>query len=175
MRSSAQFPRWLLAWLLFVVTAAATAFAGGAQDRTQVGHNISIGPGEEVSDVTCFGCSIRVRGHVSSDVTALGGSIIVEDEGQIGGDATAIGGGIRLNGGVTVHGDVTAIGGRLRRDPAATIQGDVSNLAGPGWIALIILVALLPFVLFGLFVALLVWLIRRLLRPASPIVAQPTH
>jgi hypothetical protein len=175
MRSSIRFPRRLWAWLLFLVAFTATSFAGRSEDRTQVGHNISIGPGEEVSDATCFGCSIRVRGHVSSDVTALGGSIVIEDQGQIGGDATALGGGIRLDRGVTVHGDVTAIGGRLRRDPAATIGGDVSNLAGPGWIALIVLIALLPFVLFGLFVALIVWLIRRLLRPAAPIVAQPMH
>jgi hypothetical protein len=48
-------------------------------------------------------------------------------------------------------------------------------MGGPGWIALIVLIALLPFVVLGLFVALIVWLIRRLLRPAAPIVAQPTH
>ena len=175
MRSSIRFPRRLWAWLLFLVAFTATSFAGRSEDRTQVGHNISIGPGEKVSEATCFGCSIRVRGHVSSDVTALGGSIVVEDQGQIGGDATALGGGIRLDRGVTVHGDVTAIGGRLRRDPAATVGGEVVNMGGPGWIALIVLIALLPFVLFGLFVALIVWLIRRLLRPAAPIVAQPMH
>src|ERR1700689_1750861 len=169
MRSSVRVPLRLSAWLLFVVAFTAISFADRsqdrAQDRTQVGHNISVGPGEEISDATCFGCSIRVRGHVSGDVTALGGSIIVEDGGQVSGDATAIGGGIRLDSGVTVHGDLTAIGGRLRRDPAASVGGEVSNLAGPGWIALIVLAALLPFVLFGLFVALIVWLIRRLLRP----------
>ena len=42
----------------------AAAFADGSRDRTQFGRNISIAPGEEASDVTCFGCSIRVRGHV---------------------------------------------------------------------------------------------------------------
>jgi hypothetical protein len=175
MRSSVRFPRRLSAWLLFVVAFTAISFADRAQDRTQVGHNISIGPGEEVSDATCFGCSIRVRGHVSGDVTALGGSIIVEDQGQVGGDATALGGGIRLDRGVSVHGDVTAMGGRIRRDPAATIGGEVNSMGGPGWIALVVLIFLLPFVFFGLFVALVVWLIRRLLRPATPIVAQPTH
>ena len=175
MRSKVRFPLRLSAWLLFVVAFAAVALADHSQDRTQVGHNISIGSDEEASEATCFGCSIRVRGHVSGDVTALGGSIIIEDQGQIGGDATALGGGIRLDRGVTVHGDVTAIGGRIRRDPAATIGGDVANMAGPGWIALIALIFLLPFALFGLFVALIVWLIRRLLRPAVPIVAQPMH
>jgi hypothetical protein len=171
MQSSVRFALRLSAWIVFVVAFTAISFADRAQDHTQVGHNISIGPGEEASEATCFGCSIRVRGHVSGDVTALGGSIIVEDQGQVGGDATAIGGGIRLNSGVTVHGDVTAIGGRIRRDLGATVGGEVNSLGGPGWIALIILVALLPFVFFGLFVALIVWLIRRLLRPAVPVAA----
>jgi hypothetical protein len=171
MGNSVRLSLRLSACLLFAVAFTAISFADRSQERTQVGHNISIGPGEEVSEATCFGCSIRVRGHVSSDVTALGGSIIVEDQGQVGGDATAIGGGIHLNSGVIVHGDVTAIGGRIRRDPTATVGGEVSNLGGPGWIALIVLVALLPFVFFGLFVALIVWLIRRLLRPAVPVAA----
>jgi hypothetical protein len=175
MRNNVRLSLRLSACLLFLVTFPAMSFADGASDRTQVGHNISIGPGEEVSEATCFGCSIRVRGHVAGDVTALGGSIIIEDQGQVGGDTTAIGGGIRLDKGVSAHGDVTAIGGRIRRDPAATVGGDVNNMGGPGWIALIVLIALLPFVVLGLFVALIVWLIRRLLRPAAPIVAQPTH
>ena len=82
--------------LLLCLAFAATASARESHDRTQVGSNIIIGPGEEVGDATCFGCSIRVRGHVSGDVTAFGGSIIIEDQGQVDGDATAFGGGIRL-------------------------------------------------------------------------------
>jgi hypothetical protein len=172
MRNNIRLSLRLSACLLFVAALTATAFADGPHERTQTGHSISIGPGEEVSEATCFGCGIRVRGHVSGDVTAFGGSIIVEDEGQVGGDATTFGGSIRLDRGVSVHGDVTAFGGRIRRDPAATVGGDVNNLGGPGWIVLIVL---LPFVFLALFVALIVWLIRRLLRPAAPIVAQPMH
>ena len=40
-------------------------------------------PNERVSDATCFGCTIHVRGHVMGDVTAFGGSIVVEDQGQV--------------------------------------------------------------------------------------------
>ncbi len=160
----------LSAGLLFVIAFTAISFADGSHGLTQTGHSISIGPSEEVSEATCFGCSIRVRGHVSGNVTAFGGSIVIEDQGQVGGDATTFGGGIRLDRGVSVHGDVTAFGGQIRRDPGATVGGDVTNMGGPGWIVLIFL---LPFLFFGLFVALIVWLIRRLLRPAAPIVAQP--
>lgn len=178
MGNSIGFSLRLSACLLFVAAFTTISFgdrsqADRSQDRTQVGHNISIGPGEEAGEATCFGCSIRVRGHVQGDVTAFGGSIVIEEQGQVNGDATAIGGGIRLDRGVSVHGDVTAIGGRLRRDAAATVGGEVNNMGGPGWVALMVLIGLLPFVFLGLFVALTVWLIRRLLRPAAPIVPQP--
>jgi hypothetical protein len=69
---------------------------------------------------------------------------------------------------VKVRGDVTVFGGRIRRDPAATVGGDVTNMGGPGWMVLIFLI---PFVFFGLFVGLIVWLVRLLVRPARPATA----
>jgi hypothetical protein len=139
-----------------------------SRDRTQVDSNINIGPGEEVQEATCFGCSIRVRGKVDGDVTAFGGSIVLEDQGEIGGDTTAFGGGIRLGRDVTVSGDVTVFGGRIQRDPAATVGGDVTAMGGPGWILLIFV---LPCVFLGLLIALIVVVIRRLLRPGVPVAA----
>ncbi len=160
--------RRLCAGLIFIVALSSAAFAGGDRERTQVGHNISIGPDEEVSEATCFGCSIRVRGHVSGDVTAFGGSIVIEDQGQVNGDATIFGGDIRIDREVKVGGDVTVFGGRIRRDPASTVGGDVTTMGGPGWIFLIFLT---PLIFLGLFVALIVWLIRRLLQPSIPATA----
>lgn len=151
--------------LLFAAALSPAAFADSKPDRTQVGHDISVGPGEEVSEATCFGCSVRVRGHVSGDVTTFGGSIVVEDHGQVGGDATTFGGDIRLDKEVSVQGDVTVFGGRVRRDPSAMIGGDVNNMGGPGWIVLLFA---LPLAFLGLFVALVIWLVMRLLRPATP-------
>lgn len=158
--------RLLSAGLIFVVALSGAAF--GDSDRTHVGNNISIGPDEEVSDATCFGCSIRVRGHVSGDVTAFGGSIVVEDQGQVNGDASAFGGDIRIDKEAKVAHDVAVFGGRIRRDPAATVGGDVTTIGGPGWIFLIFLT---PLIFLGLFVALIVWVIRRLLRPSVPAAA----
>ncbi len=155
-------------FLLFCVALSTAAFADGARERTQVGSNISVGPGEEVSEATCFGCSIRMRGHVAGDVTAFGGSIVVEDQGQVDGDATSFGGGIRLDKEVKVSGDVTVFGGRIRRDPAATVGGDVTTMGGPGWIVLLVLA---PLMFVGGFVALVVWVVRRLLRPSLPATA----
>jgi len=141
------------------------AFADDAHERTQMGHNITVGPDEEVSDATCFGCSIRVRGHVSGDVTVFGGSVVIEENGEIGGDVTTFGGGLRVDKGATVDGDVAVFGGELRRDPGATVGGDVATFSGVGWILLIFV---LPFAVLIGFVVLVVWLIRKLLRPAAP-------
>jgi cytoskeletal protein CcmA (bactofilin family) len=160
--------RLLSTCLLFCVALSISAFADGSHERTQVGHNINVGPDEELSEATCFGCSIRVRGHVWGDVTTFGGNIVIEGQGQVGGDATTFGGNIRLDKEVKVRGDVTVFGGHVRRDPAASIGGDVTNMGGPGWM---ILIFLIPFVFFGLFVALIVWLIRLLVRPATPATA----
>jgi hypothetical protein len=158
----------LLTCLLFNLALSITAVADKGRERTQTGSNINIGPEDEVSEATCFGCSIRVRGHVTGDVTAFGGSVVVEDQGQVGGDITAFGGNIRLENASNVGGDVTVFGGRLQRDSGATIGGDTTTIGGPGWM---IVIFLTPFIFLGLFVMLVVWLIRRLLRPATPVTA----
>ncbi len=160
--------RLLSVCLLFCVALSSAAFAADDHDRTQVGHNISVGPDEVVNAATCFGCSVHVRGHVSGDVTTFGGSIVIEDQGQVDGDATTFAGDIRLDKQVKVSGDVTVFGGRVRRDPAATVGGDVTNMSGPGWIVLIFV---LPLAFLGGLVTLVIWLIWRLLRPSVPAAA----
>ena len=157
----------LLSAGILVIAISTAAFGKGVHDRTQFGHNISIGAGEEVSEVTCFGCSVRVRGHVASDVTTFGGSIVVEGQGEIGGDTTTFGGSVRLEKDAKVH-DVTVFGGQVHRDAAATVLGDVTNFGGAGWL---VLVFGLPLVIFGAVIALIVWLVRRLMRPALPVAA----
>ena len=148
----------------------ASAFADDPpRDRTQFGSNITVGPDETLSDVTCFGCSVRVKGHVATDVTVFGGSVIVEDQGEIGGDTTVFGGDLRLDKGADVKGGLTVFGGKIRRDPGATVGGDITNFAGMGWLFLIFG---LPFAFLGAFVFFVVWLIRRLVRPAVPATAQ---
>jgi hypothetical protein len=154
--------------IIFAGALSGAAFAASSTDRTQFGHNISVGPGEEVSEVTCFGCSVRVRGHVAGDVTTFGGSVVVEDQGEIGGDTTTFAGDVRLDKGVKVGGDITVFGGRLHRDAAATVGGDVTNFSGTGWL---FLVFGLPLVILGAVLALIVWLVRRLMRPAIPVAA----
>ena len=45
--------RLLLSGLLFAGRCGA-AFAGGPHDRTQLGHDTSVGADEEVAEVTCY-------------------------------------------------------------------------------------------------------------------------
>src|ERR1700693_5497880 len=107
MTSNLRHLRLLSAAVIFMVAVSSAAFAARERDRTHVGNNILIGPDEEVSEATCFGCSIRVRGHVSGDVTAFGGSIVIEDQGQVNGDGTTFGGDIRIEKAAKVEHDVT--------------------------------------------------------------------
>lgn len=152
----------------FLLSLSVAAFANGSQDRTQFGHDISVGPGEEVSEVTCFGCSVRVRGRVAGDVTTFGGGIVVEDQGQIGGDLTSFGGNLRLEKEANIGGDVTVFGGRIHRDDSAKIGGDVSTFSGTFWLLLIFG---LPFVILGAFIALIVWIIRMVMGREAPVPA----
>ena len=151
--------------LLLCLSLSTAALAKENPSYTQLGRNISVGPNDKTGDLTCFGCSIRVRGQVAGDVTAFGGSVVIEDQGQVAGDVTGFGGDIRLDKGVKVAGDVTVFGGEIHRDPQANIAGDVTSMGGRGWLVVIFLT---PIVVLGLLVAFVVWLVQRLRRPSMP-------
>lgn len=153
--------------LLAVAALCVPALADGSHDRTQFGHDIYVGPDEQVSEATCFGCSVHVRGHVDGDVTTFGGAIVVEEFGEVGGDSTSFGGDVRLDKDAKVQA-ITVFGGRVRRDPQASVEGDVTTFTGSYWLFLIFG---LPLVILGAFIALIVWLIRRLIRPPMPVAA----
>lgn len=154
----------LLAGLALSLAFSLSAFAKDNPSVTQVGRNISISPGQKVGELTCFGCSIRVRGgEVSGDITAFGGSITLEDQGQVTGDVADFGGVISLEKAVKVSGDVTVFGGEVHRDPEASIGGDITSMGGRAWA---IPIFFFLFVLLGLLIAFVIWLIQRLLKPA---------
>ena len=151
----------------FVAAFSAPSFADAPHDRTQFGHDVTIGVDEEATDVTCFGCSVRVRGKVATDVTTFGGSVIVEEGGPVGSDLTAFGGNVRLDKDTKVSGGITVFGGRIHRDPEALVSGDVTVFAGGRlWLFLIFGS---PLILLGAFIALLIWLVRRITRPRMPV------
>ena len=154
----------LFAWLsvcVFVAGLSSATFGEGSRERTQFGHDVVVGAGEEVSQITCFGGSVRVRGHVAGDVVVFGGNVVIEEDGSVGGDATVFGGGVRLEKAARLGGDVTIFGGTLRRDPESQVGGDITNFSGGFWLPLMVA---LPLIFIGAIVALIIWLIRRLTR-----------
>jgi hypothetical protein len=157
----------LAACALVCLALSTTAFAANNTDHTSWGHNINIGPNEKASELTCFGCDIRVRGQVAGDVTAFFGSVIIEDQAEVAGDVTVFGSDIRLDPAVKVAGDVVVLGGQIRRDPQASVEGDLTAIGGHGWIIPILLA---PFAILGLLIAFVVWLVQRTRRPATPAV-----
>jgi cytoskeletal protein CcmA (bactofilin family) len=161
---------WLAA-MVVAATALARASApaqDSAHDRTHFGSDITVAADEEVGDVTCFGCSVRVRGHASGDVTVFGGTVTIESKGDVDGDLTSFAGNVALEDGSEVDGDVAVFGGRVRRDPGATVDGDVTNFRGTIWA---ILIFGLPLVIFGAFIALIIWVIRRVVSPSRTVTA----
>jgi len=157
----------VLIGLCLLASLSPLVLADDSHDRTQFGHNITIGPGETASDVTCFGCSVRVRGRVDSDVTTFFGSVVIEGEGRVGGDTTVFAGDVRLERGASVQ-EVDIFGGELHRDPGATVAGDVTDFHGGWWMLLILG---LPLIFLGGFIALIIWLVRMATRPRVPVAA----
>jgi formylmethanofuran dehydrogenase subunit C len=155
--------------LLVVVSAFFSTPLVAEQNSGQVhiAQDIYVQPQDKAGDLVCVGCSIYIRGQVAGDAVAIGGSVVLEQGAQVAGGVTTVVGNIRLQTGTQIAGDVAAIAGMVKRDPQSTISGDVTSLGGAGWM-LLILVA--PLVLFGGFVALIIWLFQRR-RPVAPAAA----
>jgi len=154
--------------LLLTLSFSPAAFADSGSDRTQFGTDITIGPNEQVGDVNCFGCSVRVHGRVATDVTVFFGTVTIEEQGEVGGDVTDFGRGVRLDKNAKVGGDVTAFGGPVRRHAEASVGGDVTNFNGVIWLAVVFG---LPLAILAAVVALIVWIVRLATRPRVPATA----
>jgi hypothetical protein len=152
--------------LLFTIAASAK----DNPEYTQFGHNITINADQQVGDVTCLGCSIYIRGQVSGDATAVGGSIFIEDQGQVAGDVTSVAGGVRLSQGVKVGGDATVVGGEMRRAVGTEVGGDVTHVGGFAWMWLL-LIFLIPLAVVGGLVTLIIWIVQRMTVPRVPMTA----
>jgi hypothetical protein len=136
-------------------------------DQVHIGRDIYLQPQDKAGDLVCVACSIHIRGAVAGDAVAVLGNVVLEQGAQVAGGVTTVVGDVRLQGGTQIAGDVAAIAGTVKRDPQSTISGDVTSLGGAGWM-LLILVA--PLVLFGGFVALIIYLFQRR-RPVAPAAA----
>jgi len=158
----------LLNRILFVVLAtlliSSQAFAKSSSDYTQFGHDIRITEDQKAAEITCFACSVYVRGQVSGDITTFGGNIVLDQGAMVAGELTAFGGDVRAGDDTKIAGDLTILGGRFRRQPSTMVGGEVTVFQYRG---LVWLILLSPFVVLAGIIALILWLVRRNRRPAS--------
>jgi hypothetical protein len=129
-----------------------------SSDQVHIGRDIYVEPQDKAGDLVCVACSIHIRGQVAGDAVAVGGNVVLEQGAQVAGGVTTVVGDVRLQTGTQIAGDAVAVAGMVKRDPQSTISGDVTSLGGTGWMLLILV---LPLVLFGGFVALIIWLFQR--------------
>ena len=125
------------------------------EDRVEFGRNITVAPGQSVGDISCFNCSVYVRGRVNGDIAVFGGRVVVE--GSVKSDIAVFWGTVRLEDGAQAGGDVAVFGGAIRRAPTAAVHGEVVSF-GRGWVLLPVIVMV---VIVWLIVALIVWLVTR--------------
>jgi hypothetical protein len=95
------------------------------EDRTIFGSNVTIEANETVKDVSVFGGNVDVLGHVTGDLTVLGGNVHVKGAGHVDGDASLLGGNLTLDDGTSVGKDVSVLGGNFSRADGAKVGGEV--------------------------------------------------
>jgi cytoskeletal protein CcmA (bactofilin family) len=152
----------LLVGFFTLTLLSAQALAKSGSDYTQFGHDIRIEADQKAGEVTCFGCSVYVRGQVAGDITTFGGNVVLEEGGMIAGEVTSFWGDVRAAGNTKLAGDITVMGGRLRRDPTAMVAGEVTTFQSHG---LVLIILLSPFLVLAGIIALIIWLVRRNRQP----------
>jgi len=155
--------RTTLAALVATLALSVAAFAQKSdEDRVEFGRNINVQEGQTAGDISCFNCSVYVRGTVNGDIAVFGGRVVVE--GTVKHDIAVFWGTVRLEDGAEAGGDVAVFGGTIKKAATATIHGDTVSF-GRVW-------ALLPVgvvvVIAWLIIALIVWLVTRNRRAPVP-------
>jgi hypothetical protein len=149
--------------LAFFLAASTLLYAADNDpDRTRFGHDIHVAASESVADVTCFFCSIYIRGNAAGDVTAFGGKIVIESPAQVAGDVTTILGDVNVDSGTKIAGDLTAVGGTIQRASDAEVSGDVTPIRRGWWLTLLLFS---PLIVLGILLAAIVWLVQYLRGP----------
>src|SRR5215469_5075219 len=107
-----------------------SAFAKGAADYTQFGHDIRIATDQKVGELTCFNCSVYVHGQVNGDITTFHGNIVIEQNAAVSGEVTSFLGQIHAATGSKIGGDATVFGGNLVLEQDGMLNGEATSFAG---------------------------------------------
>jgi len=107
-----------------------SAFAKGAADYTEFGHDIRIAADQKVGELTCFNCSVYVQGQVNGDITTFHGNIVIEQNAAVSGEVTSFLGQIRAANGSKIGGDATVFAGNLVLEQDGMLNGEATSFAG---------------------------------------------
>jgi cytoskeletal protein CcmA (bactofilin family) len=107
-----------------------SAFAKGAADYTEFGHDIRIAADQKVGELTCFNCSVYVQGQVNGDITTFHGNIVIEQNAAVSGEVTSFLGQIRAASGSKIGGDATVFAGNLILEQDGMLNGEATSFAG---------------------------------------------
>jgi hypothetical protein len=121
-----RLPIVLLAFAVIVPS----AFAKGAADYTEFGHDIRIAADQKVGELTCFNCSVYVQGQVSGDITTFHGHIVIEQNAVVSGEVTSFLGEVRAASGAKIGGDATVFGSSFVLDQDAMLSGEATTFGG---------------------------------------------
>ena len=99
-------------------------------DKTVMGGDVTVAPGETVRDLTVYGGNVDIEGQVTGDLSVFGGTAHVHEGSGVHGDATVFGGQLELDKGAHVDGDVSCVGGEVQRAPGSVVGGSVSVKGG---------------------------------------------
>jgi hypothetical protein len=101
-------------------------------DYVRFGDDIHVGPDEHITgDVVAIGGEIIVEGKVSGDCVAVGGSIVLETGAEVTGEVVCVGGTLTLGDSSRVGRDAVSVWGGLEKSPTAYVGGNLSEVQGP--------------------------------------------
>ena len=97
-------------------------------NRTYLGQDIYVAPGQQIHNATCLFCSVQIEGDLSGHAFVLFGNLTVV--GRVIGGVTVIGGNAVIDGQARVGGTTAVLGGNAVYESDESLSGDAWVLGG---------------------------------------------
>lgn len=97
-------------------------------NRTYLGQDIFVAPGQQIGNATCLFCSVQVEGDLTGNVLVLFGNLTVS--GHVGGNSTVLAGNTVVDSQARISGRTTVIDGNAVYETDDALSGNVYVLGG---------------------------------------------
>ncbi len=97
-------------------------------NRTYLGQDIFVAPGQQIGSATCLFCSVQVEGELSGNVFVLFGNLTVT--GRVAGNTAVVGGNTVVDSLARIDGSTTVIGGNAVYETDESLSGNAFVLGG---------------------------------------------